>query len=83
MQIINNRILLVKTRFPSRITETIKKSKVVQKEGDVSEVAVNWGLQEAQTLQKLNIRRVPSPIVRDYDWPGLFKPKNLPRSSAG
>ena len=82
MQIINDRILLVKTRFPSRITETIKKSKVVQKEGDVSEVAVNWGLQEAQTLRKLNIRRVPSPIVRDYDWPGLFKPMNHQKDTA-
>ena len=74
MQIINDRVLVVKTRFPSRITETIKKSKVLQKEGDVSEVAVNWGLQEAQTLRKLNIKQVPSPIIRDYEWPGLFKP---------
>lgn len=82
MQIINDRILLVKTRFPSRITETIKKSRVVQKEGDVSEVAVNWGLQEAQTLRKLNIRRVPSPIVRDYDWPGLFKPMSHQKDTA-
>lgn len=74
MQIINDRVLVVKTRFPSRITETIKKSKVIQKEGDISEVAVNWGLQEAQTLRKLNIKQVPSPIIRDYEWPGLFKP---------
>jgi len=74
VQIINDRVLVVKTRFPSRITETIKKSKVLQKEGDVSEVAVNWGLQEAQTLRKLNIKQVPSPIIRDYEWPGLFKP---------
>ena len=71
MQIINDRILLVKTKFPSRITETIKKSKVIQKEGEVSEVAVNWGLSEAQALRKLRIKKVPSPIQRDYDWPGL------------
>lgn len=82
MQIINDRILLVKTRFPSRITETIKKSRVIQKEGDVSEVAVNWELQEAQTLRKLNIRRVPSPIIRDYEWPGLFKPMNHQKDTA-
>ena len=82
MQIINDRILLVKTRFPSRITETIKKSRVIQKEGDVSEVAVNWELQEAQTLRKLNIRHVPSPIIRDYEWPGLFKPMNHQKDTA-
>jgi len=74
VQIINDKILLVKTKFPSRITETIKKSKVVQKEGEVSEVAVNWGLKEAQTLRRLQIKRVPSPIYRDYNWPGLHKP---------
>ena len=82
MQIINDRILLVKTKFPSRITETIKKSKVVQKEGEVSEVAVNWGLEEAQTLRKLRIKKVPSPIQRDYEWPGLYKPMDHQRETA-
>ncbi len=74
MQVINNKVLLVRTKFPSRITETIKKSRVVQKEGDVSEVAVNWGLSEAQTLRTLNLKNVPSPIVRDYEWPGVYPP---------
>lgn len=82
MQIINDKILLIKTRFPSRITETIRKSKVVQKEGDVSEVAVNWGLEEAQLLRRLRIKRVPSPIQRDYDWPGLYKPMEHQRETA-
>ena len=74
MEIINNQVLVVRTKFPSRITETIKKSKVVQKKGDVSEVAVNWGLKEAQVLRTLNLKNVPSPIIRDYKWPGVFPP---------
>ena len=82
MQIINNKVLLVKTKFPSRITETIKKSKVVQKEGEVSEVAVNWGLEEAQKLRSLRIKKVPSPIIRDYDWPGMFAPMDHQRETA-
>lgn len=82
MQIINDRILLIKTKFPSRITETIKKSKVIKKEGEVSEVAVNWELEEAQTLRKLRIKKVPSPIQRDYDWPGLYKPMKHQRETA-
>lgn len=82
MQIINNKVLLVKTKFPSRITETIAKSKVVQKEGEVSEVAVNWGLEEAQKLRSLRIKKVPSPIVRDYDWPGMFAPMSHQRETA-
>lgn len=82
MQVLNNRLLLVKTKFPSRITETIKKSKVLQKKGEVSEVVVNWELTEAQTLKKLKIKNVPSPIERDYDWPGIFKPMEHQRETA-
>lgn len=72
MQVINDKVLLIRTKFPSRITETITKSKVIQKDGEVSEVAVNWGLHEAQTLRNLRIKNVPSPIQRDYSWPGAY-----------
>ncbi len=82
MQVINNKVLVVRTKFPSRITETIKKSKVVQKEGEVSEVAVNWGLHEAQTLRTLNLRNVPSPITRDYKWPGAYPPMSHQKDTA-
>lgn len=82
MQVINNKVLLVRTKFPSRITETIKKSRVVQKEGDVSEVAVNWGLSEAQTLRTLNLKNVPSPITRDYEWPGVYPPMSHQKDTA-
>lgn len=74
MKIVDDKLLVVRTRWPSRITETIKKSKAVAKQGDVSEVVVFWGLEEAQTLSKVGVRKVPSPILRDYDWPGLYKP---------
>ena len=74
MQIVNNDTLVVRTKNPLRITETIKHSKVLQTNGDVSEVSVKWGLEEAQVLRKLNIRNVPSPIEADYSWPGLHKP---------
>ena len=82
MQIINDQILLIKTRFPSKITETIKKSKIVQKQGDVSEVAVKWDLDTAQILRRLQIKKVPSPIQRDYDWPGMYTPMDHQRETA-
>lgn len=66
-----------------RITETIKKSKIrVTDENDIAEVAVFWGLQEAQTLRKIGFKHVPSPIQRDYDWPGAFKPMAHQRETA-
>ena len=74
MQIIDNKVLVLRTRDPNRITTTIKKSTELSQEDGVTEVAVFWGLQEAQTLRRLGVKNVPSPIDRDYNWPGIFKP---------
>jgi len=82
MQIVNNELLLVRTQFPSRIKETIKNSEIIDRQGDVYEVSVNWDLTAAQTLRRLNIKNVPSPIVRDYDWPGIYKPMDHQKTTA-
>ena len=74
MQIVNDKVLLVRTRRPNLITEHIKKSAVVGQEQDVYEVAVNWGLKEAQMLANLRIKNVPSTIKRDYQWTGRLTP---------
>ena len=74
MQIIDNKVLVLRPRDPNRITTTIKKSTELSHEDGVTEVAVFWGLQEAQTLRRLGVKNVPSPIDRDYNWPGIFKP---------
>jgi SNF2 family DNA or RNA helicase len=74
VQIVNDKVLLVRTRRPNLITEHIKKSAVVGQEQDVYEVAVNWGLKEAQMLANLRIKNVPSTIKRDYQWTGRLTP---------
>ena len=75
MQIVDNKVIVIRTRRPHLITETIKKSKVIGRlPDDLHDVAVHYGLDETQALAKLNIKNVPSPITRDYDWPGQFKP---------
>lgn len=74
MQILNDKVLLVRTRRPHLITESIKKSAVVNQREDLYEVAVNWGLNEAQALAKLRIKNVPSTIKRDYKWTGRLTP---------
>lgn len=74
MDIIDNRALLVKTKYPEKITQAIKKSAVIEQEGDLYHVAVNWGFDEAQKLVGLGMRNVPSPIIRDYNWTGKFSP---------
>ena len=70
MEIIDNKALLLKLRDPAKVTAVIPKSKTV----DQHKVLVHWGLDEAQVLKNLRIKNVPSPILRAYEWPGLYKP---------
>lgn len=78
MQIIDNKALLLTLRDPTKVTSVIPKSKIV---GD-HKVAVHWGLDEAQVLKNLKIKNVPSPILKDYDWPGLHAPFDHQKTTA-
>mgnify|MGYP003639073150 CR=1 FL=1 len=70
MQIIaGGKALLLKLRNPKQVTTIIPKSKEI----DANQVVVNWGVEEAQALKKINIK-VPSPIEGRYAWTGQFKP---------
>ena len=82
MQIVDDKVLLVRTRRPHLITEHIKKSAVVGQEQDIYEVAVNWGLKESQMLANLRIKDVPSTIKRDYKWTGRLTPFNHQKETA-
>ena len=83
MEVVDNKVLVVRTRRPQLVTEKIKKSKVVGKIEDLHEVAVHWGHSEAQTLAELKIKDVPSPIDRDYKWTGKHAPFGHQRVTAG
>ena len=74
MEILDNKAILITTSRPNLVTECIPRSKVIDSDGNLHRVAVHWGLEEAQALNQLRIKKVPSPIQRDYKWPGLFKP---------
>ena len=75
MQIVDNKLIVIRTRRPHLVTEAITKSKVIGRLPDgLHDVAVYFGLKEVQALTKLKIKGVPSTIDRDYNWPGQFKP---------
>lgn len=74
MEIIDNKYLEVRTRNPQKITAAIQDSTIVSKDDDIFTVSVPWDLPEAHTLARLKIREVPSPILKDYKWPGLYAP---------
>ncbi len=82
MQIIEDKALLFNTRKAGQITAIIPKSKVIDSNGDVDQVLVNWGFDEAQLRRNLGIKEVPSPIRGKYSWPGMFSPFDHQRTTA-
>jgi SNF2 family DNA or RNA helicase len=45
-------------------------------------VFVKWDLENSRRLNNLRIKNTPSPIRRDYDWPGKFAPYAHQRETA-
>lgn len=82
MQVIDNKLLLLNLKNPGKVTTVIPKSKVIRTHDTHSEVAVNWGLDEAQVLKNLQIKNIPSPIMGQYNWPGLYKPFDHQKTTA-
>ena len=73
MQIIDNKLYLLRTRNPEKYS-IIPKHKIVSHDNGIYEVAVHFGLDEARVLRNLGVKKVVSPIEGKYDWPGRFKP---------
>jgi len=78
MQIVDDKVLLVKTPNPKPILNTIKKSKLLS-DGNV---AIHWGMHEARTLAAMQQFEVPSPILRDYQWTGRLTPFDHQKTTA-
>mgnify|MGYP003671383278 FL=1 len=79
MELINNKILKLRLRDTSTqlIKERIKRCEVISRTEDgINEVVVYWGIDEVTQLNDLlNLSKsLPSPISKDYKWPGLYKP---------
>ena len=74
MRVVDNKALVLKTRRPHLVTDSIKNSKVIGQEKDMYELAVKWGFDEAETLAGMGAKDVPSPIKRDYKWRGKLTP---------
>lgn len=82
MEIIDNRGLLVRVRDQQRVTSAIQQSRYVGEEDGVDKVLVKWTLNNARKLANMGLRKSPSPILRDYDWPGVFQPYDHQRQTA-
>ena len=76
MQIIDDKALLVQAPDPSAITNVVAKSTRTE-----DGVLVFWGHKEAEALADLKLD-APSPLLRDYQWTGRFKPFDHQRTTA-
>ncbi len=78
----------IKIKVPEHIvphiTETIEKSEVLSWQGNIAEVLIYWGLEEVTKLNDIiRFRKpLPSPITRDYKWPGIYQPFDHQRTTA-
>ena len=78
MEIIDNTAvkLTVPQHIVPHITSNIEKCEVLEHKGNLTDLVVFWGVDEMTRLNQLIAFRnnLPSPITRDYDWPGIYKP---------
>ena len=56
------------------ITNYLERSEVLEDNGETAEMVVYWGIKEMQHLIRVCEEKVPSPISRDYKWPGMYTP---------
>ena len=82
MQVVKDRGLLARVYNPERITDTITKSKVIRKQGDIYEVLIHWDLENAQKLAGIGLKNVISTIDRDYEYTGMYKPFDHQKKTA-
>ena len=74
MKIIEDKLIVFKTKKPHLIAEKVDKYKIISEKEGIYKVAIEWQLKEAQVLTELKAKDVPSPIKRDYSWTGKLTP---------
>ena len=86
MEIVANKAVLLRTYDPNKITEVLPKAHVVKEldtpKGKGYEVAVKWTLTNTKILHNLGFSKTPSPIMGQYDWPGMYKPFEHQKTTA-
>jgi len=76
--------LVLSENISKLITDNIEKSEVIYTEDEVSEMVVYWGIDEMTKLNTLVKFKsnLPSPMRRDYSYPGLYKPFEHQKTTA-
>ena len=85
MEIVDNSAVRFKlqSELAPVVTQYIEKSEILGHTHGQSDMIVYWGLQEMQTIAKIhNDNKLPSPMLRDYKWPGMYTPFDHQKTTA-
>jgi SNF2 family DNA or RNA helicase len=92
MQIVDNAAVQItaSNNFATEITSRLERSEILKDNKHSKEVLICWDHGEMKTLAEYldrylpnpNVPKIPSPMQRDYDWPGLYKPFDHQRDTA-
>lgn len=92
MEIVDNTAVrfTASNSFASEITSRLERSEVVHDNKHSKELLVYWDHSEMKTLAiyldnflpSQNIPKIPSPMQRDYNWPGFYTPFAHQRDTA-
>ena len=92
MQIIDDTVL--QFTLPSELADSvyscIDKCEIHKSRSEDKELLLYWGHEEAKRLAHIcdaafsnpSIFKIPSPMLRDYTWPGIYKPFDHQRDTA-
>jgi len=92
MEIVDNAAVkfTASNSFASEITSRLERSEIIQDNKHSKELLVCWDHGEMKTLASYldnflpsqNIPKIPSPMQRDYTWPGFYTPFTHQRDTA-
>lgn len=92
MEIVDNAAVqfTASNNFASEITSRIGRSEVIRDNKHSKDILICWDHQEMKTLAEYldnflpsqNIPKIPSPMQRDYTWPGFYTPFAHQRDTA-
>jgi len=82
--------LTVSNNFAAEVSARIPRSEIIRDNKHSKDVLIYWNHSEMKILAEYldtflpnqNIPKIPSPIERDYQWPGFYKPFDHQRDTA-
>jgi SNF2 family DNA or RNA helicase len=94
MEVVDNAALrlILPTAVTSKILSSVSDSELLTDMGTRQNVLVSWQQRESELVARLidekrpstdpSLPEIPSPMLRDYDWPGIYKPFSHQKDTA-